>query len=360
MTLDSERPAYPEKSSRTRDSITNDRQEILCGRNRVNDSSPTVVDLYAGAGLFSHAFQTIGFEIIRAIELDPVAAATYAVNVGDHIEVRDVAKTVPAGTCDVLIAGPPCQGFSTLGKRQADDSRNDLSLEVARWSRSLRPRIVVIENVTPFLDSNQWKQVARRLRRIGYAVSSFILDAHDYGCAQYRRRAFTVAASDGKELSPPKRRKKVRSVREAWSGLSPKPDGKNHHYAPEPSPIALARMKVIPPGGDKRDVMERAPHLTLPSWWRLSCEVTDVWGRMEWEKPCNTLRTALQNASKGRYIHPEQHRVISLREAARLHSIADDWTFVGFPTQIARQIGNSVPPALGRAVARMVLRGLNR
>jgi DNA (cytosine-5)-methyltransferase 1 len=75
---------------------------------------------------------------------------------------------------------------------------------------------------------------------------------------------------------------------------------------------------------------------------------------MEWNAPCNTLRTALQNASKGRYIHPQQNRVVSLREAARLHSIPDDFVFYGLPTQVARQIGNSVPPALGYAVAKAI------
>jgi DNA (cytosine-5)-methyltransferase 1 len=113
-------------------------------------------------------------------------------------------------------------------------------------------------------------------------------------------------------------------------------------------------MRVIRPGGDKRDVMRYAPELTPPSWWRLRCQVTDAWGRMEWDRPSNTIRTALQNPSKGRYIHPEQHRVISLREAARLHTIPDGWRFAGSPKQVARQIGNSVPPSLGRAVARAV------
>lgn len=322
------------------------------------DSRPTVVDLFAGAGLFSHAFKRAGFRIERAVEIDAVAAATYAANLGDHIEVVDVAKAKPAGGCDVLIAGPPCQGFSTLGRRQSDDPRNRLSLQVVRWAKKLRPRIVVIENVAAFLDSSAWRRVTQRLERDGFHVDSFVLDAFDYGCPQLRRRSFTIANRDGLPVSPPRRRRNVQTVRDAWRGLPSKPNGKNHHYAPEPSDIAFARMRVIPSGGDKRDVMRLAPHLTPPSWWRLSCEVTDAWGRMEWDKPCNTLRTAIQNASKGRYIHPEQHRVISLREAARLHSIPDDWQFVGLPTQIARQIGNSVPPSLGRAVARLVLRVL--
>ena len=323
------------------------------------DSRPTVVDLFAGAGLFSCAFKQAGFRVMRAVEIDAVAAATYSANLGDHVEVSDVAKATPRGRCDVLIAGPPCQGFSTLGRRQADDPRNALSLEVVRWAERLHPKVVVIENVAAFLDSSAWHRVVRRLQSTGFHVESFVLNAFDYGCPQIRRRSFTVAHRGGEEISVPRRRRKLKTVREAWRGLPSTPDGKNHHYAPAPSDVALARMKVIPSGGDKRDVMERAPHLAPPSWWRLSCEVTDAWGRMEWGKPSNTLRTALQNASKGRYIHPEQHRVISLREAARLHSIPDGWQFVGLPTQIARQIGNSVPPALGRAVAGSVFRLLD-
>ena len=318
------------------------------------DSRPTVVDLFAGAGLFSYAFKQAGFRLIRAVEIDAIAAKTYAENLGDHVEVGDVSHILPQGRCDVLIAGPPCQGFSTLGRRNPDDPRNELSRHVVRWAKVVRPAIVVIENVEAFLDSVECCRVSRALGRLDYSVSSFVLDAFHYGAPQHRRRSFTVASQSG-EIDPPKQRQGTRTVREAWYGLPMEPDGANHHYSPKPSELALARMRVIPPGGDKRDVMKKAPHLAPPSWWQVSCEVTDAWGRMDWDQPCNTLRTALQNASKGRYIHPEQHRVISLREAARLHTIPDSWMFVGLPTQVARQIGNSVPPALGRAVARQVL-----
>lgn len=321
------------------------------------DSRPMVVDLFAGAGLFSHAFRASGCRIVRAVEIDPVGAETYAQNVGNVVEVEDVSRLQPKGHCDILIAGPPCQGFSTLGTRRADDPRNSLCLQVVRWARTLCPQVVVIENVGAFLESDEWQCVRRGLSRLDYEVTAFVLDAFDYGVPQRRRRSFTVATRAGTFVAP-RQRRTLRTVRGAWEGLPAEPDGKNHHYAPKPSRIALARMRVIPPGGDKRDVMKRAPRLVPPSWWRVTCEVTDAWGRMEWDSPCNTLRTALQNASKGRYIHPEQHRVISLREAARLHSIPDSWAFAGLPTQIARQIGNSVPPALGRAVAAAALQCL--
>lgn len=318
------------------------------------DARPTVVDLFAGAGLFSYAFQASGCRIVRAVEIDPIAAETYTRNIGRQMEVGDVSQIQPNGHCDILIAGPPCQGFSTLGARRTDDPRNLLSLQVVRWVKTMRPKVVVIENVSAFLESDEWQSLRRGMSRLDYKVTTLVLDAFDYGVPQHRRRSFTIASTSG-EFVMPRHRHTLRTVREAWEGLPKKPDGVNHHYAPKPSEIALARMRVIPSGGDKRDIMKRAPELAPPSWWKVSCEVTDAWGRMEWDEPCNTLRTALQNPSKGRYIHPGQNRVISLREAARLHSIPDEWKFIGLPTQIARQIGNSVPPALGRAIARQVL-----
>lgn len=321
----------------------------------MKDSRPTVVDLFAGAGLFSHAFQRVGFRIAQAVELDPVAAATYARNVGDEIEIGDVARVQPRGRCDVLIAGPPCQGFSTLGARRADDPRNRLSFEVYRWARVMRPAIVVVENVPTFLDSDVFALLRKKLARLDYEVSTLTANAAEYGAPQLRNRGFVVATRTRASFVPPKPSRRRCTVREALDGLPARANGDNHHYAPKPSKCALARMRVIPPGGDKRDIMRRAPELTPPSWWRVSGEVTDAWGRMEWDEPSNTLRTCLQNPSKGRYIHPDQNRVISLREAARLHSISDDWQFVGLPTQIARQIGNSVPPLLGLAVARSIL-----
>ncbi len=314
---------------------------------------PTVTDLFAGAGLFSYAFASEGFDVVRAVEIDRVAASTYAANLGDRVEVADVRAARPEGRCDVLAAGPPCQGFSTLGKRKHDDPRNALSLEVIRWARVLRPAIVVIENVAAFLDSPVWTRLAKGLKRLGYEVWGGVFEASEFRVPQFRRRSFTFAAWVGIPVVTVPRSVAPLTVREAWEGLPVMPDGRNHHYAPQPSPLALARMQVIPPGGDKRDVMRKAPQMTPPSWWSLNCEVTDVWGRMEWNAPSNTLRTALLNPSKGRYIHPEQNRVVSLREAARLQTVPDRWTFAGLPTQIARQIGNSVPPLLG-AIARAV------
>lgn len=323
-------------------------------------SRPKIVDLFAGAGLFSYAFSREGFQIIRAIELDPIAARTYGRNVGDHVETGDVREATPSGRCDVIIAGPPCQGFSTLGRRRPNDPRNALSLEVLRWSAVMKPIIVVIENVSAFLDSEAWAVVAQGLERQGYTVSAQVVNALDTGVAQDRKRSFTFASRVGTPFVQPLAGQSNRTVRDALLGLPLEPDGRNHHSAPKPSGIALARMRHIPPGGDRRDVLRDAPHLAPRSWRTLGSDATGVWGRLSWDRPSSTLRTCLQNASKGRHIHPEQNRVISLREAARIHSIPDWWTFEGQAIHIARQIGNSVPPLLGRAVARAVMDRLRR
>jgi DNA (cytosine-5)-methyltransferase 1 len=318
------------------------------------------VDLFAGAGLFSDAFQREGFRVVRAVELNRKAAATYDRNIDTLLDVGDVRAFRPKGRCDVIIAGPPCQGFSTLGKRDSSDPRNQLSLEVVRWVREMKPRVVVIENVAAFLNAPVWQILGRRLKALGYEVRSDVHDAATLGVPQRRSRSLTVAIRGGGELSPLRKRPVV-TVRDAWDGLSERPDGKNLHIHIPPTPLALARMKVIPAGGDKRDIMKRAPHLAPPSWWNTRGEVTDVWGRMRWDEPANTLRTIFVNPSKGRYIHPNQHRVITLREAARLQSIPDDFEFADtVPRIVARQIGNSVPTLLGRAVARAVSRYLDQ
>lgn len=321
---------------------------------RARRSGPVVQDLFAGAGLFSYAFALEGYRLSRAVELDEAAASTYAQQLGPHIEVADIRSVAPSGRCDVLLAGPPCQGFSTLGRRRADDPRNPLSLEVVRWASILRPRVLVVENVASFVGSIHHARLLAGLEAEGYQTSVHIADATAFGVPQRRLRSFTFGSLTALPTLE-STAGRVYTVRDAWDGLPASPDGRNMHVAPAPSPLALARIRLIPPGGDRRDIMRLAPELAPASWKSLGVNVTDAWGRMRWDQPSNTLRTMLQNPSKGRYVHPEQHRVISLREAARLHTIPDDWSFVGYREQVTTQIGNSVPPSLGRAIARAIL-----
>ena len=315
-------------------------------------NQPLVVDLFAGAGLFSHAFVEEGFEILQAVENDPFAAESYRANLGAVVDAVDIGDATPAERCDVLIAGPPCQGFSTLGKRDPSDARNRLSLELLRWVDATDPRVVVVENVAAFLTSWACQTLVEELRRRRYEVRSAVLHAQDFGVPQRRKRAFVTGVRGRRSPVIQQVAAGYANPGEAWHDLTAEPDGQNLHVAPSPRSLALRRMRVLPYGGDKRDILRVAPELAAPSWFRHPSAVTDVWGRMRWEVPANTLRTCFQNPSKGRYIHPEQNRVLTVREGARLQTVPDSWTFAGPRTRIVRQIGNAVPPLLGRAIAR--------
>lgn len=310
----------------------------------------TVGDLFAGAGLFSAAFQSAGAKVRFAIELDPLAARSYAGNVGDHVITGSVTERYATPLVDIITAGPPCQGFSTLGRRDPKDVRNRLSLAIPEWARASRARVVVVENVPPFLESASWRSMCRALRAQDFEITTWTLDAEDYGVPQRRRRAFTIASRIGLPEAPPSSRATT-----AAACLRPTRRTDPMHVWPEASELMQARLRLLPPGGDRRQLLARAPELCPPSWHKIGCQATDVWGRIDPDAPANTVRCDFQNPSKGRYIHPTEDRMISLREGARLQQIPEDWVMHGHRTAITRQIGNGVPLGLGRAVARQVL-----
>ena len=146
-----------------------------------------VGDLFSGAGLFSHAFKKEGADLTFAVELDAHAAASYARNLGPHVLCGSVESLTPPGDVDVIVAGPPCQGFSTLGRRDPKDARNKLSLFVPIWAKQSRAKMVVIENVPPFIASKAWQQMAREFERDGFEVATWCLDAVDFGVPQRRK-----------------------------------------------------------------------------------------------------------------------------------------------------------------------------
>ena len=324
-------------------------------------STPTLADMFSGAGLFSAGMTKAGFAPVFAVDMASDAVASYRRNVAPcavRASVEDL-KDVPE--VDVLIAGPPCQGFSTLGRRDPTDVRNNLSLSVLPILDMARPRIVAIENVPPFLRSRQWAALASGLEERGYVVQAFELDAVDFGAPQFRRRAFTIASSVGpvEEPVPHPVRRTAGSVLFDMSTLADDP----MNIWPSHAGIAGERIRRIPALGDKRDLMRDAPELCPPSWEKVGCHATDVWGRIDPDKPANTIRCTFQNASKGRYIHPTENRVLTLREGARLQGVPDDWLFEGLPYPVARQIGNGVPVPLAAAIGMSIqnaLKGVGR
>lgn len=312
------------------------------------------VDLFSGAGLLGFAFRTQGFHAALAVEADARAALTFKENVGAEQMTDDVETVIHGLKCDIIVAGPPCQGFSSLGKRDALDERNELSLCIGDWAKACRPAVVVVENVPPFLSSPQYRRLKKRMTKMGFASTEWILNSADFGAPQLRMRAFVIFSKIGIPSSPKPDRRKHRTVGDAFRGLPLQPDLVGLHVAPTPSSLALKRFKLIPAGGDKRDVMLAAPEMCPPSWGRMGAQATDVWGRMDLSKPANTLRCSFQNASKGRYVHPTEDRVLTLREGARIQGIPDNWQFHGDRCSIARQIGNGVPIHLGTAVAKSI------
>jgi DNA (cytosine-5)-methyltransferase 1 len=315
----------------------------------------TFVDLFSGAGLFSAGFAQAGFTPLLAVELDPNAVASYRRNIAPvavHSSVSGYSKIPRA---DVVIAGPPCQGFSTLGRQDPLDVRNNLSLDIARWAKRTDAQVVVVENVPPFLVSPQWRALKRKFENEGFGVFTWILDAVDFGAPQFRRRAFTIASKVGEFAAPKASRRRTNAGQILSRSV---PVGDPMHRWPTPKGIAAERIPLIPALGDKRDLMKTAPHLCPPSWERVGCHATDVWGRLDPGQPANTIRCCFQNPSKGRYLHPTEDRVLSLREGARLQGVPDHWQFSGLPYPIARQIGNGVPVPLGLAVAGAVREAL--
>jgi DNA (cytosine-5)-methyltransferase 1 len=312
----------------------------------------TFVDLFCGAGLLSASWAK-KFRSVHAIDVDGDAIRTYRRNVAPVGEVGNACIVGADLRCDILVAGPPCQGFSTLGRRDPADTRNALSGVIPRWAASTYASIVVVENVPPFVKSAHWHKMRDGLDRLGYEITLWTLDAVAFGCAQRRRRSFTIASKVGLPEPPqPTHAGRPRTVADALD--PPIRSNDPMHLWPIHSELSMNRIALVPCGGDKRDLIVRAPELCPQSWFRLRDQATDVFGRIKAGEPANTLRCEFQNPSKGRYIHPTENRTLSLREASRLQGLPDDWEFVGGPGSVARQIGNGVPIELGDAVVRSI------
>lgn len=311
------------------------------------------VEIFSGAGLFGQAFLSSGFTPLLAVDADSDAIQSYKNNIGVDAVCSDVRTVKFSDPTDVLIAGPPCQGFSSLNRNRKDDPRNELCFEIVRWVRRCSPKVVVVENVAPFAKTEICDRLRKRLKRAGYNSTVMVLDASHFGTPQCRRRTVVIASRDFDVADFRLENRAATTVREAWQKLPRKKEDPQGFAYPIPSELALSRFKVIPTNGDRRDVMENAPNLAPQSWLRLRPnDNTGVWGRMDFDAPAPTIRTCFQNPSKGRYIHPKKNRVISIREAARLQQVPDHWFFAGSRSSVARQIGNGVPIGLGTALAK--------
>lgn len=333
-------------------------------------SVPTfsLIDLFAGCGGMSLGFeQTDQFESILAVEWDRAAAETYRRNFGDHVIEGPIEDVASFPRADVVIGGPPCQGFSPLNMAGVGLERRTLWREYLRALVESEARVFVMENVPELLRSAEYADFAAAASGLGYAVEGRILNAVDFGVPQRRRRAIVIGTRhDGFEWPagthfPPNGELLIgepwRTFRDAVDGLPLVPDGANWHVGRNPRPLSVERYETIPNEGEGRfDLATRRPDITPDCWLRKKTGSTDVFGRLWWDRPAFTIRTEFYKPEKGRYLHPTEHRPITVREAARCQTFPDDFEFPADQamTAVAKQIGNAVPPLLARRVGEAV------
>jgi DNA (cytosine-5)-methyltransferase 1 len=254
---------------------------------------------------------------------------------------------------DVLVGGPPCQGFSPLGRMNDwdyNDPRNKLWREYARVLEIVLPKMFVLENVPELLKSREFERLRRHVRKLGYSVKAEVLNASFYGVPQARRRAIVVGSRVSAASLPIPVLEQRPTVRSAIGDLPLIPHGENWHVGRNPTPKSRERYAAVPQGGNRFDLMRNRPDITPMCWLRKKSGSTDVFGRMWWDEPAPTIRTEFFKPEKGRYLHPEADRPITIREAARLQTFPDTFVFIGSNVQVAKQIGNAVPVELARRI----------
>ncbi len=363
---------------------------------------PTCIDLFAGAGGLSFGFAQAGFDVVAANDFDPVACETLSLNhQGTRVlcgpiqgfSASDFLRDTAAGTdIDCLVGGPPCQAFSVYNhQRGMHDSRSGLFREYLRFVDGLRPKIVVMENVTgitSIANGGAVREIHERLGELGYHVEHRILRAEEYGVPQERRRIVFIGTRIGKQVAWPKQNhfapdqipfgQRFVTIWDAISDLPPLEISQGdevqpyfgsavskyqqlmrsgsielyNHVAPFLSDINRKRLKFIPQGGSWRDI----PVDLLPTGMKRAkrSDHTKRYGRPRKDDLACTILTKC-DLHWGAYIHPEQDRTLTVREAARLQSFPDAFRFLGSRGDQFRQVGNAVPPLLAQAIASAVL-----
>ncbi len=336
-----------------------------------------MIDLFAGCGGLTLGFSSTGrFEPTFAVEVDQDAADTYELNFGRHVARHDESRPMPIEDvpsfpdADVVVGGPPCQGFSPLNMRGVGLERRGLWREYLRALREADPFVFLMENVPELLRSAEYADFKAAAERApyGYRIEGRVLNAADYGVPQTRRRAIVIGTRLGAVPWPeqthwprgqvPAGGDEWRTFRHAVGGLPLVPDGRDWHNPRNPKSTSLDRYRTIPGEGEGRfDLARRRPDITPRCWLEKPTGSTDVFGRLWWDRPAYTIRTEFYKPEKGRYLHPAEHRPITVREAARCMTFPDSPNF-RFPppdrqsmTSVAKQIGNAVPPVLARSIA---------
>jgi DNA (cytosine-5)-methyltransferase 1 len=337
---------------------------------------PAVVDLFCGVGGLSYGFVSEGFDVIAGIDNDDSCKYSFEKNNNSQFITKDVntvngdyLNKLFGNKIKILVGCAPCQPFSSYSFRQKekDESKWKLLYEFARLIEETRPTIVSMENVPLLLHFKKapvFADFCERLRNIGYYIDYKEIFCPDYGIPQRRTRLVLLASRLGeiKIIEKTHSPENYLTVRDVISDLPPIKAGETDmndllHRARTLSPLNLKRIKSTKEGGSWKE---------WPESLKLDCHkkksgktYSSVYGRMKWSEPAPTMTTHCTGLGNGRFGHPDQDRAITLREAALFQTFPSDYSFIDEskkynPSVISRQIGNAVPPQLGRVIARSI------
>ena len=346
-----------------------------------------VLDLFCGAGGMSLGFKRAGFQIMQAIDNYKPAIETYRHNIGSYIESHDLSQVKTLQLATVVIGGPPCQGFSSAGLRQSSDHRNNLVGTFAKIVADLHPKAFVFENVEGFLTAENGDRVVELLDPLieaGYKIHLRKINAANYGIPQHRKRVIAIGglnwepsfpeythaaygapgahlASQNLPLTP--------SLLEALSTLPQAdlmPPGEvQGHFFRQLRGLDLQRAMVLLPGQTMRDLPEELQHDSFRRRaFRRVMDGTPSENRggapsgIKRLKP-NEPSKAITGGMQGEFLHPYEHRPLTIRECARLQTFPDEFVFIGNNTEQMQLIGNAVPPLLSEHIARSLINDLN-
>lgn len=351
------------------------------------DQNLGIIDLFSGCGGSALGFSQAGFPIKVAVDIDKYASESFKANFPQcavfssditYLSGSELLKAggFKSGEQVILIACPPCQGFSNARRNseRLADPRNKLIYEFLRIVEEISPLAFVMENVPGLatgIGKSLFLQILQKLNELGYQTVYDVVNTADYGIPQRRKRLILMGTnSPGIRLSFPQKTNGDQSISSdlpAWntvraaigdlSGIEAgEKDGNDPmHVSASLAEINLKRIKQTPhDGGDRTSWSEDL----ILECHKATKGHKDVYGRMRWDYPSPTITGGCAMISKGRFGHPEQDRAISLREAARLQTFPDDFKFLGNFGQITEQIGNAVPPLLAKHAANALLKSI--
>lgn len=347
---------------------------------------PTLVDLFAGAGGLSLGFAKAGFEVLVACDNAAPAVETYRVSVGAHVERLDLTDEVTLPPSDVIAGGPPCQSFSSAGRRSDDDDRGTLVRRFAQIVAVNRPPAFVFENVEGFLTAGNGRRVFDLLEPLieaGYCIHLRKINAANYGVPQHRKRVLAIGGLGWEPTfpetthsafgAPGARRAGVHlpltpTLGEALEGLpepavDPPGEPADHFYRPLRD-LDRARAELMKPGQTMRDLPEELWHESYRRRaFRRVMDGTPTERRGGAPAGLRRLRPdapskAVTSGARSEFLHPTAHRLLTVRECARIQTFPDSFGFCGTSSDRALLIGNAVPPLLANAVARSLLADL--